>query len=109
MISKKNSYYLKPKPKSEKNVIQVNCGMNPAEWISSASCFYAISSLIEEQTCGTDWSFLPVVNPDGYEYTRTNDRLFTKNRQQTTNPFCSGVYIPSTFAQFFEAGKRHWC
>ena len=27
-----------------------------------------------------DWYFLPLVNPDGYEYSRSTDRLWRKTR-----------------------------
>lgn len=36
-----------------------------------------------------DWYILPVMNPDGYEYTFKYDRLWRKNRRR--NGFCSGV------------------
>lgn len=36
-----------------------------------------------------DFWFLPVVNPDGYDYTRTNDRLWRKTRSR--NSLCNGV------------------
>lgn len=36
-----------------------------------------------------DFWFLPVVNPDGYEYTQTRNRLWRKTRSR--NSYCSGV------------------
>lgn len=33
----------------------------------------------------------PVVNPDGYEYSHTNNVLWRKNRQRNSNPSCPGV------------------
>lgn len=35
-----------------------------------------------------DWYIIPVQNPDGYEWTHTNDRLWRKNRRRG---FCRGV------------------
>ena len=31
-----------------------------------------------------DWYIMPLLNPDGYEYTHDNDRLWNKNRRQPT-------------------------
>lgn len=39
--------------------------------------------------------FLPVVNPDGYEYTHTIDRLWRKNRKGSGT--CSGVDLNRNF------------
>lgn len=36
-----------------------------------------------------DYWFIPVINPDGYEYTQTTDRLWRKTR--SVNFFCEGV------------------
>ncbi|ESO06514.1 hypothetical protein HELRODRAFT_106158 [Helobdella robusta] len=38
----------------------------------------------------SDWYFLPVVNPDGYEYSFTKNRMWRKNRRPTS-PNCIGV------------------
>lgn len=63
------------------------CGSNPAilmdggiharEWISPAMTTYIIQELVENPANSAlvnalDWYILPVANPDGYEYTRTN-------------------------------------
>merc|ERR1711874_186033 len=40
----------------------------------------------DTSSCGTravlsvDWYVMPLLNPDGYEYSRTTDRLWRKNR-----------------------------
>lgn len=39
---------------------------------------------------------VPVVNPDGYEYSWTNDRMWRKNRRQFSN--CVGVDLNRNFA-----------
>lgn len=35
---------------------------------------------------GVEWHIMPVVNPDGYEFTHTNDRFWRKNRNPNTDP-----------------------
>ena len=65
------------------------------EWISPAVATFIIDTFAEnwseqsEDIQNIDWYFLPVMNPDGYEYTHTNDRLWRKNRRR--NYLCMGV------------------
>lgn len=52
-------------------------GIHAREWISPAFCMYVIQMLVEYRTehldmlKNTDWLIVPLVNPDGYEYTHT--------------------------------------
>lgn len=52
-------------------------GIHAREWISPATVTYIMSELIENNAAHTeltdklDWYFVPVVNPDGYEYSHT--------------------------------------
>lgn len=41
-----------------------------------------------------DWYIMPVVNPDGYEFTHTRDRLWRKTRSVRSN---SDVYFNGWF------------
>jgi carboxypeptidase A4 len=65
------------------------------EWISPAVVTFIIDNYAEnwseqnEEIKNIDWYFLPVMNPDGYEYTHIKDRLWRKNRR--SNIFCDGV------------------
>ena len=61
----------------------------------------------EYKSCNTDWYIIPLLNPDGYDYTFTNDRLWSKNRQPTPTLFCPGIYVNSNFDKFFTAGLNH--
>ncbi len=38
------------------------------------------SAANEDLLNSLDWYILPVVNPDGYAYTQTNDRMWRKTR-----------------------------
>ncbi|XP_017863889.1 PREDICTED: carboxypeptidase B-like [Drosophila arizonae] len=75
--------------RANKKVIFMDGGFHAREWISPAAVLYVIEQLVEkfdenaELLKDYDWIVLPVVNPDGYEYTQTGTlaRLFRKTRQ----------------------------
>ncbi|XP_052122481.1 zinc carboxypeptidase-like [Frankliniella occidentalis] len=60
--------------------ILVDAGIHAREWIAPATALYLINRLVEHADehqallQGLDWYILPVVNPDGYEYTHTKVR-----------------------------------
>ncbi|KAK6629902.1 hypothetical protein RUM43_003723 [Polyplax serrata] len=71
---------------TEKPVIWIDGGMHGREWITSSVVLYIARQLIEnynkhkEMADSAVWYFLPVANPDGYEYTHSRDRLWKKTR-----------------------------
>jgi len=38
-----------------------------------------------------DWYIMPVMNPDGYEYSHTDDRMWRKTRSKSPNSSCVGA------------------
>jgi murein tripeptide amidase MpaA len=76
-------------------------GIHAREWISPASVTYIINELIEnrdahgEAVRSVDWYILPVVNPDGYEYSHRVDRLWRKNRHVSGH--CTGIDLNRNF------------
>lgn len=77
-----------------KSVIFVDAGIHAREWIAPAMALYIINQLVESPNKSLmdhyDWVILPVVNPDGYEYTHTRQRLWRKTRSNSTNS-CVGT------------------
>ncbi|XP_060072712.1 carboxypeptidase B-like [Ylistrum balloti] len=82
-----------------KPVIWVEAGIHAREWISPAVAVWTIDKMLRNY--GTDddvtfmldtfdWYFLPSANPDGYEYTFTDDRLWRKTRSPQDQG-CMGV------------------
>ena len=90
---------------SQKKTIVVNGGVHSREWISVSSVLYTVYQLIqlynENPTSKIfshlDFLFIPISNPDGYEYTWRSDRLWRKNRQLTLYPGCFGIDIDHSY------------
>ncbi|KAF2850345.1 hypothetical protein T440DRAFT_397318 [Plenodomus tracheiphilus IPT5] len=67
------------------------------EWITTMVVEYAAYKLLTSTDAATaafknnyDFYIFPIVNPDGFAYTQTNDRLWRKNRQTTPSASCVG-------------------
>ncbi|XP_030380076.1 carboxypeptidase B-like [Scaptodrosophila lebanonensis] len=81
---------------ANKNVIFLDAGIHAREWIAPAGALYVIQQLVENFVSNAallknyDWVILPVVNPDGYEYTHTNTRMWRKTRKPVTSS-CYGT------------------
>ena len=69
-----------------KPAMWIDGGIHAREWITPATVTWMMKELIEndadhpELLEKLDWYILPIVNPDGYAYTKTNDRLWRKTR-----------------------------
>merc|ERR1712080_452410 len=71
-------------------------GIHAREWVSPAVTTYMAMELLENDsahpdlTQNTDWYILPVMNPDGYLYTQSNDRMWRKTRSPNSGS-CPGT------------------
>ena len=83
-------------------------GAHAREWISVSTVAFIAYSLVTRYGHPQflevtkildhfDLVFIPVLNPDGYEYTWSSDRLWRKNRQSTSIPFCPGIDLDRAF------------
>ncbi|XP_045502115.1 carboxypeptidase B-like [Colias croceus] len=85
-------------PKAGNPIIFIDAGIHAREWVAPAMAMYLVHRLVNDpdarrDLAGVDWYILPVVNPDGYEYTRANkvNRLWRKTRSKNTVYGCFGV------------------
>ncbi|XP_022644119.1 carboxypeptidase O-like isoform X1 [Varroa jacobsoni] len=103
-------------------IVFVECGMHAREWTAPAACLLVIHQLVSHYDKDTEvrrmvddfeWRIFPVMNPDGYAYSMSVDRLWKKNRSKLRpadknggSPFsnCSGVDLNRNFdtAEFCE-------
>lgn len=84
----------------QKPSIWIDAGIHAREWIAVSTGQFLINRLIEEYDTNAfikeirdiyDWYILPSVNPDGYSYSWTTERLWRKTRQNYTGTECIGT------------------
>lgn len=77
-------------------VVFLDAGIHAREWIAPATAMYAIQQLVEHASENQDvlgnltWVIMPVVNPDGYEFSHESDRFWRKTRKPTSK-LCKGT------------------
>lgn len=92
----------------QKPIIGMETGMHAREWAAPPSAFYLIDKLVTDEAVAADllarvdWLIVPMQNPDGYEHSRLNARLWRQNRRQIT-PTCIGADLNRNFAYSWRA------
>lgn len=68
----------------------ISCGQHAREWIAPASCMHMIDTIVQTGRTNPRIATMlsrfqvfiaPLLNPDGYEYSRTKYRYWRKNRR----------------------------
>ncbi|XP_037963440.2 zinc carboxypeptidase [Plutella xylostella] len=88
---------LKPDDRAEKPLTgMIEGGIHSREWISPATVTWIIKEFLTSTDPGVKqmaesfvWHIFPSINPDGYAYTFTTDRLWRKNRNTNHYQNCS--------------------
>ncbi|KAK0739178.1 hypothetical protein B0T21DRAFT_285937 [Apiosordaria backusii] len=89
-----------------RKTILVTGGLHGREWISTSTVTYLMWSMITAYDKDPmvaklldefDIIFIPILNPDGYEYTWQTDRLWRKSRQETNTEHCPGMDLDHAF------------
>ncbi|XP_058978160.1 carboxypeptidase B [Musca domestica] len=89
-------------PKEYKK-IWIDGGIHAREWISPATVTFILYQLMSkwqdhpEYIRQKTWYVMPVMNPDGYVYSRKVNRLWRKNRAPAKRSQCLGVDLNRNF------------
>ena len=84
-----------------KGLVSIDCGKFGSDWLAVSTCQYITAELLKQDNM-YDYIIFPMMNPTGYQYTRTNDRLWQKNTR-TISSFCFGVFLDRNYAHQFSA------
>lgn len=77
-----------------------NGGIHSREWVSPPTVLYMANELVTKYNSdanvtaivnGLDLTIIPVLNPDGYVFTHSGDRLWRKNREPNSGSVCVGT------------------
>ncbi|XP_026495722.1 carboxypeptidase B-like [Vanessa tameamea] len=89
--------------------VWIDGGIHSREWITVSVVTYIADQFarnldnLPENITNKDWYFLPVVNPDGYHYSHTNERMWRKNRARVGNSIF-GVDLNRNFGYYWGRG-----
>jgi carboxypeptidase A2 len=89
------------KTSTSQKAVWLDCGIHAREWVSPSSCVWFMDRLIKDYRANDnvavdllnyyEFHILPLVNPDGYEYSHTTYRLWRKNRAPNAGSSCIGT------------------
>jgi hypothetical protein len=83
-----------------KPIFWIDAGIHAREWAAPSTALFLAYGLLSQYgkqasikriVDSFEWHILPVANPDGYEYTFTDDRLWRKTRSRNSYSSCRGV------------------
>ncbi|XP_026480609.1 carboxypeptidase B-like [Ctenocephalides felis] len=78
-----------------KPVVVMDAAIHAREWLAPTTALYLIDQILENGRTSLltklDWVIIPVLNPDGYEYSHTGDRFWRKTRSKNQGSSCMGT------------------
>ncbi|KAF2708495.1 hypothetical protein K504DRAFT_535085 [Pleomassaria siparia CBS 279.74] len=97
--------------KGSKPAVLFHGTVHAREWVATLTTEYTAWQLLTKYATDTavkalvdrfDFYIIPIVNPDGFVYTQTTDRLWRKNRQTVTTSTCVGRDINRNWSYKWE-------
>ncbi|KXJ72626.1 uncharacterized protein LOC109432959 [Aedes albopictus] len=88
------------KRKGQRPAVFIEAGAHGREWIGPSVATWMLDTLTKaissndtelENVKSMDWYVLPVLNPDGYEYSHEYDRMWRKSRSKHQETQSSGI------------------
>lgn len=86
---------------TSKPVVYIEATTHAREWLAPTTPLWILTTLLERYTAGDatatelveslEWHIVGFLNPDGYTYSWSNDRLWRKNRRRNTGSNFYGV------------------
>jgi len=89
---------------ADRKAYWIDATIHAREWIAPATVLRVLEALVHgtseeaiELTERYNWYIMPVMNPDGYSYSWTNDRMWRKNRGENPGSTCVGTDLNRNF------------
>ncbi|KAL1406576.1 hypothetical protein Q8F55_008282 [Vanrija albida] len=103
-------------PEHEELEFVIQAGQHAREWVAPSASVYFLHSLVLDATADPNshaanllrhftFTIVPIVNPDGFEYSHDHSRMWRKNRQDVGGLFCKGLDLNSNWGHKFKAGR----
>ncbi|XP_058066193.1 carboxypeptidase B1-like [Anopheles bellator] len=98
--------------------ILIDAGIHAREWITVSVALFIVKQLLEEDAISTknfrrfEWIILPLLNPDGYEYSREHNKMWRKTRRplgMKNHRTCVGVDCNRNFNVAWTIGTTRFC
>nr|XP_054588720.1 carboxypeptidase A1 isoform X3 [Nothobranchius furzeri]XP_054588721.1 carboxypeptidase A1 isoform X3 [Nothobranchius furzeri] len=99
--------------------VWIDTGIHSREWVTQASGIWFAKKIVKDYRRdptvtavlnNMDIFLEIVVNPDGYHYTHTNDRMWRKNRKLLSNSRCVGIDLNRNWDAGFGGEQLfYWC
>jgi len=95
-----NAVHLISNKGTDKPRIVYNSCQHAREWITVPTISWVLNALVTNYgkndtlsglVDAIDWTFIPITNIDGYDYSRSSDRLWRKTRKPNPGTSCVGV------------------
>jgi carboxypeptidase A2 len=89
--------------------VYIDGGIHAREWISPSTMMWIAFEVMSGTSADAVrmrenyvWHIVPCMNPDGYDFTNTNDRLWRKNRRNNEGSSCVGVDLNRNWDQWWD-------